>query len=358
MIQTEYFIKRQDTKKSSPIALSVLRTEPDNPADVKFVVQIIHGFYDRKERYLPLMNAIADAGGMAVIHDMRGFGNTVRSADELGDTGDLGYNYEILCGDINAVYASIREIPDNGEMIECRYLPEIDTPEVPRYLLGFSYGALITSIFLSKDTSSAAGAVLAGLPHREAMIFSKRLSLGIRSLFTGDIAKPQSLSRRMTQRYSVGYTDPSSVDRRLAWYIRDPYIRNELIQDPICCHSKTVGSYMTRMKLLCDTYRPSSYNKPRRNFPVLILAGEFDPEAGGDKKVLDSAKFLEDMGFAPVEVKMFRGMLHDIFHETGCENVSSAVISFFKDHLDAENARLDEISGEYSQQFDTGGSKD
>ncbi len=112
------------------------------------------------------------------------------------------------------------------------------------------------------------------------------------------------------------------------------------------------------MRLLRDTYRPSSYNKPRRNFPVLILAGEFDPEAGGDKKVLDSAKFLEDMGFAPVEIRMFRGMLHDIFHETGCGNVFSAVISFFKDHLDAENARIDEINEDYSHLFDTNVSKD
>ena len=68
MIKNEYFIKRQDGKKSAPLALSVLRTSPDLYNEAKFVVQIIHGMFDCKERYLPFMTAIAEAGGIAVIH--------------------------------------------------------------------------------------------------------------------------------------------------------------------------------------------------------------------------------------------------------------------------------------------------
>ena len=352
MIKNEYFIKRQDGKKSAPLALSVLRTAPDTPAEAKFVVQIIHGMFDCKERYLPFMTAVAEAGGIAVIHDMRGFGNTVRSADELGDLGDFGYDYETLIGDINTVYASVGTVPEDGEMIECRYYPEVDTPEIPRYIVGFSYGAMVTAMLIARDTSTAAGAVLAGLPHHERTVGAKIFSQSIKSLFTGDLSKPKSLYRRMTERYSKKYADPAMYDQKLAWYMTDFISRGELTGDSICVHRKTTGAYLSYLKMLRDTYRPSTYNKPRKNFPLLITAGEYDPEAGGDKQVLYSDKFFRDMGFE-TEVMMYRGMRHDLFHDIGCENAVSDILAFFARHLEKENERLDAIKAEYTAQFDT-----
>ncbi|MBR3998692.1 MAG: hypothetical protein IKI93_10170, partial [Clostridia bacterium] len=68
MLIKEYFVKRT-TESSEPAALAVMTVSPDDPADIRFTIQIIHGRFDRKERWLPFMTAAAEAGGMAIIHD-------------------------------------------------------------------------------------------------------------------------------------------------------------------------------------------------------------------------------------------------------------------------------------------------
>ena len=350
MLIKEYFVKRT-AGTSDPVALSVMTVSPDDPADIRFTVQIIHGLFDRKERWMPFMTAVTEAGGMAVIHDLRGYGNTVRSNEELGSSSDFGYSYEILRGDIDAVYASVSCHPADGELVECDFDPETDTPDMPRFLLGFSSGALMTAIYLAGHTSSAAGAVLSSLPKRGPMISLRKFFAGAVTAFIGENARPRGMNRRLHEKYSRGFVGPADHEPKLAWYSTDPFNRAELNADDLCGHSKTTGFYENLCRLTRDVYRPASYNRPRKNLPLLITAGEFDPESGGDKRVLSSAKFFADMEFGPVDIKMYRGMRHELFRDIGRENVFADVIDFFLKNLDSENARLGKIRGEYENVF-------
>jgi len=254
MLIKEYFVKRT-AGTADPVALSVMTVSPDDPADIRFTVQIIHGLFDRKERWLPFMTAAAEAGGMAVIHDLRGYGNTVRNRDELGNSGDFGYNYEVLRGDIDAVYASVSRHPADGELLECDFDSKTDTPDNPRFILGSSSGALMTAIYLAGDTSTVAGAVLSGLPKRDPVISLRKFFAGVRASFVGENAKPKGLNRRLHEKYSRAFVNPSDPDPKLAWYSADPFNRAELNADDLCGHKKTAGSYESLCRLARDVYR-------------------------------------------------------------------------------------------------------
>ena len=66
------------------LELSVLVTGPEDLTSVRGVVQLVHGMAEYKERYLPLMEYLADRGIACVIHDHRGHGAGGRGLRQRG----------------------------------------------------------------------------------------------------------------------------------------------------------------------------------------------------------------------------------------------------------------------------------
>ena len=353
MIRKEYFVKRYDAQTSQPVALSVLAVLPET--EPRFVLQILHGFTDRKERWTELMEAAAEAGGAVLIHDLRGYGNTVRSEDELGCGSDFGYHDEILTGDIDAVYASLDENPKDGQLLEGRLPDGLKTPEVPRYLLGFSFGALAASIYAARRTDTIAGLILAGLPKRRRTASFALFALRCLSFVCGADRKPAFLERAVQKRYNKPFDAEPGTDGKYLWLSDDCENRLSVSLDKYTGYRKSIGAYENFKRLQRDVYRPSSWEVPRSGLPLLMMAGENDPVSGGDKGVLDALRFFEDIGFSrsavPAEAKMYRGMRHEIFRDTGRENPMADVIAFCEAHLERENERLEAIRSEYRNVF-------
>ena len=72
---------------SDNIQLSTLVIAPEQP---KAVLQLVHGMAEHKERYIPFMNYLSEAGYACVICDLRGHGATVATPDDLGWLGKDG----------------------------------------------------------------------------------------------------------------------------------------------------------------------------------------------------------------------------------------------------------------------------
>ena len=68
------------TSNSDGLEISVL-TCADAVAP-KAVFQLVHGMCEHKERYVPFMEFLASKGYAVIIHDHRGHGESVRSAEE------------------------------------------------------------------------------------------------------------------------------------------------------------------------------------------------------------------------------------------------------------------------------------
>lgn len=312
----------------------------------RFIVQLLHGVSERYTRYAELMGYIAENGGIAVMHDGRGHGLTAEEG-ELGFPGEYYVSDEVLFDDIDAVCASVfsggfgeTEIDVRGEM------PQIT---LPRYLFGFSMGAMQAALYTGRNSEKLSGCILAGLPKHEPFVSPALLGLRLLALITGDDYFSPALNRTAFTRYNRGFTPEPESDGSFLWLSRDIINRIAFVADPLCCHKNPIVLYEYLMRLVRDVYRPSSYSAKRRGLPVMLMAGELDPVSGGDKNVLYAEKFLKDIGFTNVQSLMYKNMRHEIFYDFDREHPMNDLLSFILNSLGSEENR---IKAEYESCFE------
>ena len=316
--------------------LSAARVLPDRKP--RFCVQLLHGFSERKERWYPLMQFIAMCGGIALIHDLRGHGATCPA--DLFDDGSgprnpedavasLGYDCEILRGDLDGIYEAFGD--PWGERDETSARP------VPRFLFGHSMGALMAASYAARSSWSVDGLILSGLPHRERFVSAGLAGLWLMSLFTGDAARPKGLNRRAFSRFNRGFEPEPESDGSFLWLANDISVRRAFADDPLCNRPHPLGDYRNLLRLVRDVWKPAMWDKPE-NIPVLLMAGEKDPVAGGASAMRFAEKFFRDMGFQSVTERMYRGMRHEIFMDWGRDAVFGDLCRFILTHLPAAKA--------------------
>lgn len=57
--------------------ICVLRVEPENPKDIRGIVQLVHGKNEHKGRYIAFMRFLASNGFLTIINDHRGHGESI-----------------------------------------------------------------------------------------------------------------------------------------------------------------------------------------------------------------------------------------------------------------------------------------
>lgn len=326
--------------------LHVLCARPDG--EPRFVLQIVHGIAERSERYRPLLEYIASCGGIAVIHDLRGHGHSVPNSRLLGHCGDLYRTYRT---DIDMVYASVNEHPAEGEMISPVLPEKYEIQPLPRCLLGFSMGALIAGLYAAESSAELAGLILAGLPRRQPLVSFGILGMDLLALFGGERSKPQWLHRIAFSNYNRQFTPEPESDGQFLWLSNSIANREAFIGDPLCNRPNSVGTYAALMRFVRDMYRPASWNMDRRDLPLLIAAGEYDPVTGGAKGRKDSVKFLSDMGYTDIRTRVYPGFRHEIYHDTGREVPFADLAAFIDETAEADNVRRKKKQDEYQNQF-------
>jgi len=324
------------------VRLSVLRICPEQP---RFAVQLVHGICEHKGRYRQIMRVIASFGGIAVMHDLRGHGESASCPAEIGYYGDAYTN--IRC-DLDRVYDSIVCEAADGDTIPAdAQLPEVT--ELPRFLLGFSMGALVTSLYIAHTKRHLSGVILAGLPHAEPFAGVGLAGAELMALVTGDRYKSRLINRIGFTRYNRSFEPDPGSDGRFLWLSNDPENRAQFIGDPLCGQPNSVNAFETLFRMVRDVYRPASWDMNQPELPLFIMSGELDPVAGGDRHVLRSEKFFRDMGYRNVRNTVYRGMRHEIFNDTGREYPIRDVLNFIrlvrKRELAAANAAKNEENG-------------
>lgn len=341
---THYYVTPDD----GTTRLHVCRVTPEPETAPRFVVQIVHGIAERVERYLPMLHYIASCGGVAVIHDLRGHGRSVPNPRLLGHCGDLYHTYRT---DLDAVYCSIYENPAEGEVIAPRLPENYEIQPLPRYLLGFSMGSLIAGLYAAETSENLAGLILAGLPRRQPLIPFGVFGMELLSFFAGERAKPMWFHKRAFSNYNRQFTPEPESDGQFLWLSNDLANREAFIADPLCNRPNSLGTYTTLLKLVRDMYRPASWNMDRRDLPIFIAAGEFDPVTGGEKWRKDGVKFLADMGYTDIRTNVYDGFRHEIYHDTGREVPYADLLAFIEDTIGTDNARREAKRNEYQNQF-------
>jgi alpha-beta hydrolase superfamily lysophospholipase len=292
--------------KRDGLTLSLLTMAPEAPLGV---VQISHGMAEHKERYVPLMEHLAEMGWASVVHDHRGHGASVKSEGDLGYIGADGL--EALVEDVHQV----------GEYARGRW------PGVPLVLLGHSMGTLVARAYIKRHADPD-GLILSGTPSYEAAVVPAGLLIaGIRR-FRGERYRSQMVNKLFFGNFNRGIKNPASV---FSWLNTDTASVEAYDKDPLCGFPFTLNGFSALRSLLIDVHSPRGWAQPKKNIPVLFVSGGDDPCMISREKMSEAVNLLRNVGYPHVKVKIYDGLRHEILNEPQRDRVYLDIDAFLEE---------------------------
>lgn len=268
---------------------------PENPAEVKGVMQIAHGMAEYGKRYETFARYLNTRGYAVFINDHLGHGKSVAKEE------DLGY-----FGEKDGPATLVEDAKNLTEIAKSEY------PDVPFVLFGHSMGSFIARSYASfypeeldalvlcgtagPNPAAAAGAFLANL-------IAKTKDSHYRSPFIDNLAFGS-----YNKRYKPNRT-------KFDWLTRDYVIVDAYVDDPLCGFLFTATGYRDMFNLLQYVSSENWYEKMPKDLPVFFIAGTNDPVGAYGKGVKTVADSLAHHGNPQVGFKLYRDCRHELLNE-------------------------------------------
>lgn len=277
----------------------------------RFLIQILHGMAEHRGRYLPFMRFLAAHGGAAVIHDLRGHGETA---------GEANYGY---FGD-DPLEMMMRDVELVGDTLRRKY------PTLPFVLLGHSMGSLIARAYAAGHDEQLSALVVLGEASYNPFVSFGLLLSHVGELFCGGHYRSPLLARLAVGTFNRGFTpeEAETAGNTFLWLSVDRRNRIAFEEDPACGFDFTLNGYIALFSFMKAAYAPKNWNVRNRTMPVLFLSGEDDPVMTDKKHFWDAVRFLRDMGYTHVDAHLYPGMRHEILNETDNDRVYGDILSF------------------------------
>ncbi|SDA29831.1 Lysophospholipase, alpha-beta hydrolase superfamily [Ruminococcus sp. YE71] len=297
---------------SDGLPLSVLRIEPEDPARIRGIVQIVHGKNEHKGRYAAFMRYLAARGYIAVANDHRGHGESVLSSD------DLGYFYK---GGAHALVEDLHEIT-----LEVKdYAEKKCGKKLPVTMLGHSMGSLAARCYIRRFDADIDKLVILGCPSKSNMVRQ-----GIMMVKLLELAEGKRARSRFAKLLIMGVSYEFRFRKeglRNSWTNTDFDAVVEHNNDPLCRYNFTLAGYEEMLKLARLTYT-GGFRPDNPDMPIRFFSGADDPCALSRKKIVQAIHFLQRNGYRNVRGKLYEGMRHDILHEKQKVRVYRDILKF------------------------------
>lgn len=308
MLSTKTVIPMEATTLESPadgLPLAVAWMVPDQPP--KGIVQIAHGMAEHKERYEAFMTFLVQHGYVAVIHDHRGHGASVRYPE------DVGYFYtedsQVIVEDLYAV----------SEMIRARY------PDLSLTLFAHSMGTLVARNYLKVHDGVLDRLILCGPPTRNPAV-------GMAIRMARQSIKRKGARYRNLKLNALAF---GSANRRFGgtgnWLSSDPKTVEDYRKDPLCGYVFTNNGFLNLFQLLQEAYRSSGWEVTKPDLPIFLIAGEEDPVIQSERKFRALKNFLCRRGYRQVSARLYGKQRHELLLETRREQVYRDILRFLED---------------------------
>ena len=289
------------------LKLAALVVEPTAAAcpQPKGVVVFVHGMAEHKERYLPIMEYLAENGYISLIHDHRGHGESIQSEDDLGFLYKKGEEGIVLDVVQMVLYAKTKY-------------------HLPVHLFGHSMGSLIVRLFLQGHDKDIDSLTISGCvgPNGAAAVGGKLAAMI--GKFKGDHYRSPFLNNMAFGTYNQGIEDPKSP---FAWLsVNDENVK-KYEEDPLCGYVFTANGFEALMKMVKNCYDAGRYQVKHIDLPILFISGKDDPCRGGDKGWKKAVDFLKALGYVDIQDELFEGMRHEILNEEDPSAVYEAILA-------------------------------
>lgn len=278
------------------LEISALRIEPADADNIRGIVQFVHGMTEYKERYIGIMEFLAEHGFLCTIHDHRGHGKSVKHEN------DLGFMYD-------AKYTGLVEDAHHMTLLTKKYSEERTGKKLPVLLAGHSMGSLVVRCYIKKYDADIDKLIVMGCPSKPA-----GSALGIPLVKVLKFFKGEKAKSTLMDKLSLGSFEKKFKHENLrgAWLNTDKEEVNKYNNHPLCGFSFTLNGYESLLKATNETYNGKGYEMKNKNLPIRFLSGKDDPCGISEKAVNDAAAVLKKAGYTDVKVKLYDGMRHEI----------------------------------------------
>ena len=320
--------KRDENMKSSTftftdqdgIEIFVYKWEPES--EPKAVVQIIHGLAEHAKRYTRVAEALCKEGYICYANDQRGHGMTAGDLTEAtlkGNAGVLGPNG--WRGVVNDVY-------------ELSKIIKKENPNLPLFLLGHSWGAMLAQDYIQEWGNEIKGAVLSGTNGKVRALVLKAGKVFAK----GEIKKlgPTAPSEKMHDMNFKDYNHDWQQEEGATgfeWLSRDKTEVQKYIDDPWCGFISPATLWLENINGSKKIYDEKNEQKIPKDLPIHFISGALCPVGNKTKGVQAMINRYNKNGMKDVTYKFYQDARCEIFNEINREEVFKDIINWLDSHL-------------------------
>lgn len=296
--------------------ICVNRWLPDSEPEA--VVVISHGMAEHSLRYDRLASFLTDAGFLVSAHDHRGHGKTAQNQAEKGGVG-FGYladkhGFEKVCGDLKEIIDQLKT----------------EYPQKKVFLLGHSFGSIVSQCFIEKYGDSIDGCILSG--SRGPQRFPVKCALFLSGALC--VFGQKKRTAKMIDRMVFGSYGKKIENKRTDadWLTKDPVIVDMYLEDQWCGFVMKTEFFYEMFRMLNTVHKKSNMKKIPAELPVYLIAGTDDPVGDYGKTVKKLCDVYKSNGIKDLEIKLYENDRHELFNETDSDAVTNDTIAWLKKH--------------------------
>ncbi len=311
-------VKNFTLKMNDGMEIFLNRWEPDNPEDIKGIVQLHHGIAEHSMRYDRLGSVLSENGYVLNAYDMRGHGKTVENAQKKGNgvVAQLAKNdgFSRVVEDLSFIIDSYKK----------------DFPDKKIILLGHSFGSFVSQGYIEKYGKNIDGCILCGTSGPQIPIAQfGRIICGLVKGIKGPDVTSKFLTKMFFGPYNKRIENPKTADD---WISLNELNREMYEMDQWCGFPLTTSFFYDITQGLCTIHKSKNMKNIPQELPVYFIYGEEDPVGSYGKTIHKLFDIYQKNGMKDVEIKSYPNDRHEIFNEDDKETVENDVITWLNKH--------------------------
>lgn len=277
------------------------------------IIQISHGMCEYITRYEAWARRFAEAGFIVCGNDHLGHGKTAPDEEELGYTAPR-HGADFLVEDVHTLSR----------------LMKTEHEGLPLILYGHSMGSFVAREYLTRYGDELAAAVISGTAGPGAPTGIAKMLAHLIAGAKGNHHRSKLLLKLSMGDYNKRFRDENSHQ---SWLTRDPELREQYKDDPLCRFIFTTAGYETLFSLLHAVSRRDWAKKVPKTLPVLLLSGDMDPVGNYGKGVRKVYERLLKAGCERVTLKLYPDARHEPHNEINRDEVFADLIAYLEEVL-------------------------
>ena len=290
-----------------------MRWEPEGRS-VRAVLQLCHGVAEHIARYDAFARYLNSLGIAVVGHDHLGHGLSLPEGGTPVYFGE-GNTWHTVVDDIYVLHQRIR----------------LWYPDVPLCIMGHSMGSFLTRTYLIRYPGTVKAAIIMGTGWQPKAVIAGGLAV---AKAVGAVVGESGTSDLVTQLAFGAYNKAFAPNRTsLDWLSASDNNVDAYIADPLCGQKTSIGLFYEMLGGIRFVSAQKNINSMNLNTPILFISGDRDPVGEMGKGVRRAYNAFRRAGVRDVEIKLYRGLRHEILNEDCRAVVYNDIWNWIEKHL-------------------------